>query len=87
MNGNTAYTELDQREGDGVTVSLLWRRHDNRLKVSVTDTATGEEFELDAHPENALDVFHHPFAYAAFYRLDCGFEAAAPLSTVETNTA
>jgi hypothetical protein len=61
----STYTELAQRTGDSVAVSLLWRRVDNRLKVAVTDAGTGEEFELDAHPENALDVFYHPFAYAA----------------------
>jgi hypothetical protein len=76
MYGNTAYTELDSRTGDSVTVSLLWRSGDNRLKVAVTDTSTGEEFELAAHPENALDVFHHPFAYAAFRGLDHGVETA-----------
>jgi hypothetical protein len=72
MQRSTTYTELALRTGDGVAVSLLWRREDNRLKVAVLDTSTGEEFELDAHPENALDVFHHPFAYAAFRGLDHG---------------
>ena len=74
MQCNTTYTELAQRTGDSVAVSLLWRRADNRLKVAVTDTSTGEEFELDAHPENALDVFYHPFAYAAFCGLDYSVE-------------
>jgi len=65
MQRSTTYTELALRTGDSVAVSLLWRREDNRLKVAVLDTNTGEKFELDAHPENALDVFYHPFAYAA----------------------
>lgn len=78
MKQSTTYTELAQRTGDSVAVSLLWRREDNRLKVAVADTSTGEEFELDAHPENALDVFYHPFAYAAFRGLDYGAETAGP---------
>jgi hypothetical protein len=76
MQRSATYTELAERTGDSVAVSLLWRREDNRLKVAVTDTTTGTEFELDAHPENALDVFYHPFAYAAFCGLDYGVETA-----------
>jgi hypothetical protein len=76
MQRSAKYTELADRTGDSVAVSLLWRREDNRLKVAVTDTTTGTEFELDAHPENALDIFYHPFAYAAFRRLDCDVETA-----------
>ena len=86
MQRNTTYTELAQRTGDNVAVSLLWRREDNRLKVSVADTNTGEEFELDAHPENALDVFYHPFAYAAFCGLDHGVETPSRES-VEAHAA
>ena len=76
MQRRRTYTELAHRAGDSVAVSLLWRRTDNRLRVAVADERTGEEFELDAHPENALDVFYHPFAYAAFRGLDYGVETA-----------
>ena len=69
-------TELARRTGDNLAVSLLWRQEDNRLRVVVTETIGGREFELDAHPENALDIFYHPFAYAAFRRLDCDVETA-----------
>jgi hypothetical protein len=44
---------------------LLWRQADDRLTVSVADSRTGDSFELPARAENALDVFYHPFAYAA----------------------
>jgi hypothetical protein len=77
MQRSATYTELAERTGDGVAVSLLWRREDNRLKVAVYDTTTGAQFELDAHPENALDVFYHPFAYAAFNGLGLGVETVA----------
>jgi hypothetical protein len=87
MEHSTTYTELAHRAGDGVVVSLLWRQVDNRLRVTVTDSRTGEDFALDAHPENALDVFHHPFAYAAFRGLDCGAETAVPRSGAEALAA
>jgi hypothetical protein len=87
MKRSATYTELAQRTGDSVAVSLLWRREDNRLKVTVSYTTTGEEFELDAHPENALDVFYHPFAYAAFRGLDYDVETAASPPSAEALAA
>ena len=57
--------ELAYRSGDGVEVVLLWCRDDDRLTVAVSDTRTGLSFELPAKPDNALDVYYHPFAYAA----------------------
>jgi hypothetical protein len=56
--------ELARRQNDGVVVSLLWRRADDRLTVVVDDTRTGETIRLPAERENALEVFYHPFAYA-----------------------
>ena len=38
----------------------------HHLSVVVHDEALGETFEIDAPAGRALDVFHHPFAYAAF---------------------
>jgi hypothetical protein len=86
MERSATYTELAQRTGDRVAVSLLWRREDNRLKVAVADTSTGEAFELDAHPENALDIFYHPFAYAAFRGLD-RVETAASRASIQAREA
>jgi hypothetical protein len=57
--------ELDHRESNGIAVSLLWQRHSNRLAVVVEDTKLGEFFTIDVGPDNAGDVFHHPYAYAA----------------------
>jgi hypothetical protein len=62
MSGRTE--ELATRSGDGVVVSLLWHRAEDELTVVVDDTRTGEQFQLPATRENALEVFHHPFAYA-----------------------
>ena len=56
--------ELDYRENNGIAVSLLWQRHSNRLTVVVEDSQLGESFTLPARPDNARDVFQHPYAYA-----------------------
>jgi hypothetical protein len=57
--------ELAQRESDGISVTLLWDSESDRLTVSVDDRRTGESFELHAQPQSAMDVFRHPYAYAA----------------------
>jgi hypothetical protein len=57
--------ELDSRASDAIHVQLLWHPRDNRVSVAVSDTKTGEAFELDVrHGQRALDVFRHPYAYA-----------------------
>ena len=59
--------ELAYRATDGIEVALHWRSADDRLTVVVSDSRSGEDFELVvAADERALDVFEHPFAYAAF---------------------
>jgi hypothetical protein len=65
--GNEPMTrELDSRTGDGIHVRLLWHPDDARVSVAVHDTKTGDAFELPVPDgSRALDVFHHPYAYAA----------------------
>jgi len=56
--------ELDHRANDGIDVWLLWRSTDGRLLVAVADAERDEGFMLDVEDgQNALDVFHHPYAY------------------------
>ena len=58
--------ELDSRTSDGIHVQLLWHPRNNRVSVAVSDTKTREAFELEVrHGQRALDVFRHPYAYAA----------------------
>jgi hypothetical protein len=57
--------ELEQRENDGIEVTLLWQTGTDRLTVSVLDSRTGDAFSLPARPADAMDVFNHPYAYAA----------------------
>jgi len=74
----TAPRELDARNSDGIDVRLLWHPVDDHVSVAVNDTQTGESFELpvrDGQP--ALDVFQHPYAYAAMRQHDTGNPCAA----------
>jgi hypothetical protein len=67
--------ELDARTGDGIDVRLFWHPATDTLTISVFDVTHEQEFELLVDPGEALDAFHHPFAYAAFR----GIPFAAPL--------
>ena len=63
--------ELDYRASNGLEVTLLWSKETNFATVAVSDTKTGDSFELVVDDgENALDVFNHPYAYAAFRGVD-----------------
>ena len=57
--------ELDHRASNGLEVSLLWSRVTNALTVAVEDSRSGVSFEVPAPADKALDVFEHPYAYAA----------------------
>jgi len=56
--------ELARRTNGGVDVALLWSPVDDRLTVVVEDTNLNERFELETRPDNALEVFYHPYAFA-----------------------
>jgi hypothetical protein len=68
MSAPARTQELHSRIGDGILVQLLWRADDDHLFVSVTDSKEDVEFCVEVRDRTrALDVFHHPFAYAAHY--------------------
>ncbi len=56
--------ELDRRYSNGIDVTLSWCPARELLYVTVLDDA-GESFELVVEAHEALEVFHHPYAYAA----------------------
>jgi hypothetical protein len=63
----SASRELAHRRNDGLDIRLIWDPATDRVAVALHDAKTGEGFEVEVGPgERALDVFHHPFAYAAF---------------------
>jgi hypothetical protein len=57
--------ELAHRSANGIDVSLLWSRDTGTVSVFVADGRSGETLRIDARHDNALDVFNHPYAYAA----------------------
>lgn len=66
-----ATRELDSRTIDGIRVRLLWHEPDGELLVTVADDKTGDAFTLTVRDrERSLEVFHHPYAYAAWYGVD-----------------
>jgi hypothetical protein len=77
----TSTRELDSRVSDGIHVRLLWRECDGKLWVAVVDNKAGGEFCMEVQDRaRALDVFHHPYAYAAHFGLGTR-PAAAEAST------
>jgi hypothetical protein len=72
--------ELDHRHANGIDVTLSWSPSDDRLFVTVLDDS-GDAFELAVEAHEALDVFSHPYAYAARCEapiVDAGLEVDAP---------
>jgi hypothetical protein len=65
MTTDPSHRELAHRAGDGIEVVLFWHELTNELTVCLSDERTGAYFELAADPDRALDVFEHPYAYAA----------------------
>jgi hypothetical protein len=55
---------LDARAADGIEVRLLWHGGDI-VSVTVFDATRNDGFQFVVEPHEALDAFHHPFAYAA----------------------
>jgi len=69
--------ELDRRQSDGIHVRLLWSEPDNRVAVAVADAKIGDAFVVEVRDgDSALDVFHHPYAYAAWHRVDTRGDAS-----------
>ena len=69
------FHELDRRCHDRVDVRLLWRERDDQILVSVVDANTGGCFMIEVlEGERPLDVFHHPYAYAAWHGVETGSE-------------
>jgi dihydrofolate reductase len=62
---NRTTRELDHRVNDGLDVKLLWNSLTDRVSVAVEDERTGEFFEFDVDPEDALIAFYHPYAYVS----------------------
>ena len=55
--------ELARRSSAGVDVTLYWHPTLDELVVRVRDDRLGD-FEISPQRHLALDVYHHPYAYA-----------------------
>jgi hypothetical protein len=55
--------ELADRHSSDIDVALFWARRSGRFWVLVTNRSSGRTARITATAGNALDVFHHPFAY------------------------
>jgi hypothetical protein len=60
---HSALRELAYRATDGIEVALFWHEVTGELIVFVSETRSGVYFELAPEPDQALDVFEHPYAY------------------------
>jgi hypothetical protein len=58
-------TELAHRRNHDFDVALFWDTKNDELFVVVEDIGAGDRFSIAAPRTRALDVFQHPFAYAA----------------------
>lgn len=81
INRNSTRTrELDSRTSDGIRVRLLWHEPGGQVFVTVADARTGDAFSLVVRDHaRALEVFYHPYAYAAWRGLDTRVSAIPPL--------
>ena len=58
---------LAERKNAGIQGTLLWAEDTDAVAVLVRDESTHDQFELSVESgANALDIFEHPYAYAAW---------------------
>jgi hypothetical protein len=67
--------ELDHRKSDGIEVTLLWNARTKAVSVSVVEERGAASFQFEVPPADALDAFHHPYAYAAYGHRDSALAA------------
>ena len=60
------HRELAHRSSAGVDLTLYWHPTLDELTVSVRDKRNGADLEIRPQRYLALDVYHHPYAYADF---------------------
>ncbi len=79
---NHIWTELADREADGLEVRLLWSESTGRVLVAVDDTRVGRRFAFDVPRGEALAAFHHPLAYTPA-RAGRRYRAAEPSTDLQ----
>jgi hypothetical protein len=61
----TPRQELAQRTSGGLQITLYWDAEQDGTIVEVHQPATQETIAIPVTHDQALDAFHHPFAYLA----------------------
>ena len=61
----TGIRELAERTSNGTLIRLYWQQGTRDLWVEVWDPEFDVTIAIPADPQRALEVFHHPYAYAA----------------------
>ena len=80
----TATRELHSRISDAIHVRMLWNEHTERVTVAFADSKTNDAFVVDVREsDRAMDVFHHPYAYAAWRDIETRTGARAPEPVIE----
>jgi hypothetical protein len=71
--------ELALRRSGTCEIALYWSRRTHRAAVKLEDEATGVTLELPlTETDDPLDVFDHPYAYAAARGLSIDPAGASP---------
>jgi hypothetical protein len=69
--------ELAGRRSGADEVLLLWHPDSGRVELALRDTETDAEVRFEIEPRDAIDAFHHPYAYLA-WRAESSHVAPAP---------
>jgi hypothetical protein len=64
MRADNQRRELAHRTNNGIEVALFWSEPTDQVIVEISDTRTAETIEFEVAGADALDAFHHPYAYA-----------------------
>jgi hypothetical protein len=59
-----ALVDLATRQSGAIEVALIWNPRKQTLVVFAHDALTHEEVAIPVSPDEAGDVYRHPFAYA-----------------------
>jgi hypothetical protein len=58
--------ELAWRRSGTDEVLLLWHPGGDRVELALRDAETDAEVRFEIEPRDAIDAFHHPYAYLAW---------------------
>jgi hypothetical protein len=65
MRNDPHRRQLAHRVSNGIEVTLYWEQATDRVTVEIFDAHLEEALAFGVAAGDALDAFHHPYAYAA----------------------